>query len=137
MKVYLCGPINGCTDAQCIDWREEAKKEFPDAIDPMRRDYRGKEAAWVQDLVHQDKRDVAACDVVLAYCPFPSVGTSMEVLLGWQLGKTVVAVVPDTERVSPWLCYHANVVASLEDAFAFIRQVKLRSEKSRSPKQSD
>lgn len=28
-KVYLCGPINGCTDSECKDWRAEALKRFP------------------------------------------------------------------------------------------------------------
>lgn len=43
MKVYLCGPINGCTDDQCKNWREAAKQVLSDTVDPMRRDYRGRE----------------------------------------------------------------------------------------------
>lgn len=43
MKVYLAGPINGCTDAEAKNWREELKTHFPNAIDPMKRDYRGVE----------------------------------------------------------------------------------------------
>ena len=45
MKVYLCGPIAGCTDEECMDWRENAKTILHNAnistLDPMRRDYRG------------------------------------------------------------------------------------------------
>lgn len=31
--VYLCGPINGCTDAECNDWRSYAKAHLPDTLD--------------------------------------------------------------------------------------------------------
>jgi len=30
MKVYLCGPINGCTDEECKNWRETVKAQLPD-----------------------------------------------------------------------------------------------------------
>ena len=26
--VYLCGPINGCTDSECRDWREYVKDRW-------------------------------------------------------------------------------------------------------------
>ena len=28
MTVYLAGPINGCTDAEALDWRAEAAAHF-------------------------------------------------------------------------------------------------------------
>lgn len=108
MLVYLCGPINGCTDAECNDWRSYAKSRLSDTIDPMRRDYRGREAESVNEIVELDKIDVQECDVVIANCPKPSVGTSMEVLYAWQLGKTIVVIAPDP--VSPWLRYHSTKV---------------------------
>lgn len=46
MKIYLCGPINGCTDDECNDWRSAIKHDWwveqycHRTIDPMRRDYR-------------------------------------------------------------------------------------------------
>lgn len=76
MKIYLCGPINGCTDEECKDWREAAKKRFPETIDPMRRDYRGRETECVNEIVELDKLDVNDCDVMLVNNPKPSVGTS-------------------------------------------------------------
>ena len=42
IKVYLCGPINGCTDTEAKNWREAVKEHFPASVDPMKRDYRGK-----------------------------------------------------------------------------------------------
>ncbi len=120
MVVYLCGPINGCPDAECKEWRSMAMERLPYTLDPMRRDYRGRESDAYREVVELDKRDVARCDVVLANCPCPSVGTSMEILLAWQLGKLVVAVAP--EPVSPWLRYHATkVCASMPEAIDWIR----------------
>jgi len=87
----------------------------------MRRDYRGRESECVNEIVELDKLDVEECDVVLANCPKPSVGTSMEVFYAHQLGKTVVSIVPEKEKASPWLNYHSTVlVESMADAVAFI-----------------
>jgi len=108
--VYLCGPINGCTDAECNDWRSFAKEQCWKTIDPMKRDYRGREAESYREIVELDKLDVRACDVVLANCPKPSVGTSMEIFYAWQIGRPVVAVVEGS--VSPWLRYHATKICS-------------------------
>lgn len=122
MKVYLCGPINGCTDSECKDWREYAKRHLHDTIDPMKRDYRGREAESYREIVELDKLDVKACDIVLANCPKPSVGTSMEILLAWQLGRPVVAVVEGP--VSPWLRYHATkICGSAREAVEWIRSL--------------
>lgn len=122
MKVYLCGPINGCTDSECNDWRSFAKLRFPDAIDPMARDYRGREAESYREIVELDKLDVRNCDVVLANCPKPSVGTSMEVFYAWQLGRPVVAVAEGA--ISPWLRYHATkVCVTVREAVEWIESL--------------
>lgn len=121
LKVYLCGPINGCTDAECNDWREYAKKHLNNTIDPMKRDYRGKEGNSYREIVDLDKIDVRSCDIILANCPTPSVGTSMEVFYAWTLGKPVVAVVPTGGKVSPWLRYHTTKVCeTMRDAIEWI-----------------
>lgn len=121
MKVYLCGPINGCTDEECKDWREAAKTRLPDTLDPMRRDYRGKEAESYREIVELDKRDVEASNVVLVNYDKPSVGTSMEVLWAW-LKETPVVVVCNADAViSPWLRYHSTkIVHSFDEAFRWI-----------------
>jgi hypothetical protein len=54
-------------------------------LDPMDRDYRGKEDESVKDIVEGDKADIDWADAVIAYCPKPSVGTSMEVLYCWAI----------------------------------------------------
>lgn len=72
MKVYLCGPINGCTDQECKDWREAVKARLPETLDPMRRDYRGKETESYREIVELDKRDVEAAGVILVNYDKPS-----------------------------------------------------------------
>ena len=119
--VYLCGPINGCNDTECRDWREYAKSKLRHTLDPMRRDYRGREAECAEEIVKGDMKDIEDCSVVLANCPKPSVGTSMEILLAHQQSKLVIAVVPDESTASPWLCYHCEEIhESLEDAIESI-----------------
>lgn len=121
MKVYLCGPINGRSDDDCRGWREEAKQLLPDTLDPMRRDYRGKEATAYREIVELDKIDVASCDALLVYFDKPSVGTSMEMLWAWERGKLVVLVNKSTAPLSPWLVYHSHhQVASLAEAIALV-----------------
>jgi hypothetical protein len=116
VRIYLGGPINGCTDAECKDWRTEARRllEGHEIVDPMERDYRRREDACVDEIVELDKQDIDGCDVLLMNCLRPSVGTSMEVLYGWTRCRHVVVIAQ--APVSPWLRYHAEVVGSLEEA---------------------
>jgi nucleoside 2-deoxyribosyltransferase len=120
LVVYLCGPINGCTDAECKDWREAAK-EFFGHRDPMKRDYRGKEAESYREIVELDKRDIRQSDIVLVNYVKPSVGTAMEVYYAWTLGKPVVLWCAPDAVISPWLRYHSTaIVHSFEEARAKI-----------------
>lgn len=118
--VYLCGPINGCTDEECKDWRAAAKAALPKTVDPMRRDYRGREDECVQEIVVSDKADIDGCRALLVNYDRPSVGTSMEVLYAWERGKKVVVVAKKGTKLSPWLRYHATVIV---DSFALAFKV--------------
>jgi nucleoside 2-deoxyribosyltransferase len=110
MSIYLCGPINGCTDAEANNWRSAVKAHFADCIDPMVRDYRGKEAESYREIVDLDKRDVRQADVILVNYDKPSVGTSMEVFYAWTLGKPVIVWCRLDAVISPWLRYHSTVI---------------------------
>lgn len=118
--VYLCGGLNGLTDEECNNWRTFAKSRLLKTIDPMRRDYRGRESTNASEIVHGDLQDIQACTCVLANCAKPSWGTAMEIFYAHSIGKPVYAVVP-SGPVSPWLEFHAYVLHSLGDAITRIR----------------
>lgn len=121
MKVYLCGPINGRSDDDCKGWREYAKERLPDTLDPMDRDYRGRELepGIADEIVMNDKKDILLCDALLVYYDKPSVGTSMEILFAHDRNKTIVLVDKSDKPLSPWLIYHCpEVYKSLDEAIA-------------------
>ena len=123
MKVYLAGPIFGCTDDEAHTWREVVKEHLGEAncIDPMRRDYRGIEDANVNAIVNDDYDDIDASSVVLANCWKPGWGTPMEIHYAYTCSKHVIAICPPGP-VSPWLTYHAGIVHSLEEALAWLER---------------
>jgi len=114
----------GCTDEECRDWREYAAQHLRCAtLDPMVRDYRGREMEGMVDMVESDKADINGCDIVLVNFIKPSVGTSMEILYAWERNKKVVLVAPHDMVISPWLVYHSHhVFHAIEEAVAFINQ---------------
>jgi len=123
MRVYLAGPINGCTDEEAKNWRAVAKDEFPNAIDPMVRDYRGIEEDCYRQIVDLDKRDIRNSDCLLVNYVKPSVGTSMEIFYAWTLGKPIVVVARNDVRISPWLRYHSTtIIDSFNDAYEWIKE---------------
>lgn len=129
MKIYLAGPINGCTDAQANDWRTEAKRiaaaRGHTCLDPMARDYRGKEMEVVDDIVLGDKADIQSCGGVLLYFERPSVGTAQEELFAWERGIPVAVVNVSGKPPSPWLVYHAAAMTkTIEDGIAALETVR-------------
>jgi nucleoside 2-deoxyribosyltransferase len=119
MTVYLAGPIFVCSDDECRRWRERAMHLLGGAIktlDPMRRDYRGRESGMAKEIVMGDLKDIDQCDVVLANVSRPSWGTAMEIAIASRADKPVVAF-GVTKAVSPWLLYHCDAIhADLEAA---------------------
>lgn len=119
MKVYLIGPINGCTDAEANDWRSLMKAFLPghEMLDPMRRDYRGREMepGIAAEIVIGDLKDCDACNVAVAFRPKPSDGSAMEQFYCRHvLGKPLVAIVPEGVTPSPWTVHFATVVVKTE-----------------------
>lgn len=109
MTVYLCGGINGLSDSQCRDWRETAKSLLTmPTLDPMRRDYRGREDESVREIVRGDYADIDACDALLVNAIRPSWGTAMEIHYAYERGKLVVLWTGDAAHISPWLRYHSH-----------------------------
>lgn len=137
MKIYLAGPINGCNDYDAITWREWFKgREYYgptgplvprlkncEFIDPMKRDYRGKELTHYREIVDLDKIDIQNTDIIVVMYVKPSVGTSMEVFYAWSLGKPVIVINESEGPVSPWLIYHSTtIVETKEDCVLKIKE---------------
>lgn len=123
MSVYLCGPIAGCTDEECKDWREAAKQRGFNCIDPMRRDYRGKELQYYKEIVEDDKIDILMADAILVNYVKPSVGTSMEIIYAWMHHKPIIMVAAKGAVISPWLKYHSTtIVESFAEAFELLKK---------------
>lgn len=122
MLVYLCGPINGCGDDECKDWREHVKNLLGDhCLDPMRRDYRGKEQVAYREIVELDKIDVLTATHILVNYDKPSVGTAMEILYAWMHQKPIIVVCKTGTNISPWLRYHSSaIVHTFEDALSLL-----------------
>lgn len=112
--LYLCGPINGCTDAEATDWREIVKSTWTGkTIDPMARDYRGRELepGIAAEIVAGDLADIQASDIILVFYEKPSVGTSMEIFYAkFVLKKPVIVVNNSKTPLSPWLVFHSDAV---------------------------
>ena len=121
MITYLCGGINGLTDSQCVDWRAIAHKHLTtDTLDPMRRDYRGREGEFVTEIVQGDLEDIRLSAFILVNALRPSWGTAMEIVYAYKLAKNIVSFV-GTGAVSPWLRFHCtHVETTLEDAVSRI-----------------
>lgn len=109
--VYLSGPINGCSDKEARAWRLQIieicgpRYHF---LNPMDRDYRGIEDGNFEAIVEADLKDIAQCDIVVAYPWKASTGTSME---NWDAHieqKDIVVIAEDP--VSPWWRFIADVV---------------------------
>jgi nucleoside 2-deoxyribosyltransferase len=122
--IYLCGPIHGRTDEECVGWRQRFAAEWPgECLDPMRRDYRGREHENPQELVKADLEDVSTAGALVVYFDKPSVGTSMEIFYARHcLDKPVVVINASDMSVLPvWLVYHSTVIVrTLEEAVSYL-----------------
>jgi nucleoside 2-deoxyribosyltransferase len=117
VRVYLGGPINGCTDAEAKGWRDELASKMKELgyepVDPMRRDYRGREleVGIVDQIVSGDLADIESCDATIFNCPKPSYGTAMEMFFSFRAGKRVIVVLPDDGAFpSPWVVAHSHAI---------------------------
>jgi hypothetical protein len=129
--VYLCGGINGLSDSDATDWRKAATDQLSSRyriLDPMRRDYRGREATNVKEIVDGDLDDIRASDILLVNAVRPSWGTGMELFYAASIPpvppilkiKLVVTVCP-VDSPSPWLVYFSDVVfKTFQEGIAYL-----------------
>jgi nucleoside 2-deoxyribosyltransferase len=117
MRVYLAGPLQGCTPEGQSLWRDEVtaklKERGIEVSDPFRAETM--HSGNVKAIVEGDKAAVEGSDYVLAFCWKPSTGTAMEILHAYLKGVPVLVVVPTDQKVNPWLRYHAYILYSTID----------------------
>jgi nucleoside 2-deoxyribosyltransferase len=116
VRVYLAGP----------PFAEEYRRRSAllldaagiEAVDPMRRDFRGATEGHEQEIVEGDLADIDGCDAVLADFTRPDEGTAMEAWYAHERGRPVVAYTGGTPA-HPWVGYvAASIHADLEEAVA-------------------
>ena len=121
-KVYLAGPINGCSDNEAHGWRDHVIAELSGLytfLNPMDRDYRNindnhracKDAA--HEVCEGDKNDIRSCSIFLAVMPKPCLGTAMELFFAWHatcLPLCLVVVPPEPHPLSPWVVEHCHAL---------------------------
>ena len=99
VKVYLAGPMEGCSDDEMLVWRKAAPLSFSDgikSISPVRID-----STFTTAIITQNQYDVKECDVTLAYLPKSisdrrcSYGTICEIAWAHAQNKPVVIVSDD------------------------------------------
>lgn len=123
--IYLCGPINGRTTEDATGWRETVTQLWQgDVLDPMRRDYRGREMepGIAAEIVAGDIDDIQKSDAILVFFDKPSVGTAMEVFYAKHvLGKPVVVIDTSDKPLSPWLVHFSDYqTKSVADALRWL-----------------
>jgi nucleoside 2-deoxyribosyltransferase len=126
-SIYLCGPINKCSDDACHGWRTEVEQALAGRfrfLNPMRRDYRNREENYAAEIVEQDYQDIRKADIILAMANHPSWGTAMEIHQAFSIDHKLVVAVCTDPKPSPWLRYHCHYLAkSLREAIEYIVQL--------------
>lgn len=145
MRVYLAGPITGCSYNGATDWRKEVARQLGDkciiGVSPMRcKDYLLEETTIADSyearvmssqkgLTARDRWDCRRCDIILANflgAERVSIGTVME--LGWaDAARRPIVVVMEQGNVHD----HAMVrevagfiVSTLDEAVQVISALK-------------
>jgi nucleoside 2-deoxyribosyltransferase len=114
VRVYLAGP------PYAEEYRRRAAALVRDrgweAVDPMRRDFRGRTQGHEREIVEGDLADIDGCDAVLAAFTAPDEGTAMEAWYARSRGTRIVAYTGGAPA-HPWTVYVADaVLADLDRA---------------------
>ena len=129
LTIYLAGPIGGCTDSECNDWRDSVIKRMGVKYhirNPMDRDYRDQytDIAMAPEIVELDKRDINESDIIIANITKHSSGTAMEIMYAWERQKVIVAIANSGVDLSPWHIYHSTkIMYSLKQAMDWIEEM--------------
>jgi nucleoside 2-deoxyribosyltransferase len=115
-RVYLAGPP--FADEYRRRATELCREHGWEAVDPMRRDFRGGTVGHETEIVEGDLADIDSCDAVLAAFTAPDEGTAMEAWYAHSRGVRIVAYTGGTPA-HPWTVFVSDSVhALLDDAVA-------------------
>jgi len=130
-RVYLAGPIRGVSEEAATGWRNNIAQELSkyeiESLDPMRNQAEKRKPDGTIDkkkVVELDYPDIKNSDALIVYKPFPSDGTTAEIV--WTSenfpSKPIYVIKdPQGKELSPFVEYHANAIfESLEDFQAFL-----------------
>jgi len=133
-KIYLAGPIDGCTLQETTQWRNAIHAELSmqfDILDPARKSFEDMVTDRMSCLSHagvvceHDKSAIDNCDILLANCWKPSAGTSMEIMYAYERGRTVLSIVPKNAHLSPWVARHSQAIfLTTDEAINFLRNFR-------------
>jgi nucleoside 2-deoxyribosyltransferase len=113
-RVYLAGPPHADEYRRLAT--ELTREVGWEAVDPMRRDFRGRTEGNEREIVEGDLADIDSCDAVLAAFTEPDEGTAMEAWYAHSRSIPVIVFAGDA-WVHPWTTFVATSVhARLEDA---------------------
>lgn len=110
-RVYLSGPISGCTDLQRHKWRDDVKKKYGkhfDFIDPT--DEPLDHEASSAEFVDADLRAIESSSGLLANMWRESIGTALGLVHASRVGRPVVLADPNFLR-HRMLQFYADAVA--------------------------
>lgn len=130
-KIYLSGPLAGCTTFEATAWREEALRLLGrgNCVNPA--DTWVKEEAELSGsekrrLVNGDLASIDQCKGLL-YCAWkPSFGSPMELFYANQSRKLTATV--SAGPVSPWVFAHSDFIGTTVAEAARWLAVQLRIE---------
>ena len=124
IKVYLSGPMLGCDTELMKKWRNHVKEELKNTnyvfIDPTNLHY-DNEAEHADEVVAYAERCVMEADIILAYIPFYSMGTSCEILWAAQQNKEIIAVLIVKDESAFVYKYADSIFHDLDTAIQYLR----------------
>ena len=92
-RVYLAGPISGCSDIQIHKWRDEVKQKYDRSLDFIDPSEMLKASSY--EIVKDDIDSIEAADGLLVNMWRESIGSAIDVIHAHRAGRPVVIANPN------------------------------------------
>jgi len=129
--IYLAGTASEREYRKYVKNKYSNNFNLVDPFDYDTEDYILKELAketfpkqLVLEIINRDKDLIKCCDILVAYITKITVGTTMEILLSWELAKDIYIINPTLEfKRDMWLSYHiTKMFSSIDECFDFCKE---------------